>query len=178
MSPKNPVNYFDWWFITIPNARQEFFETSLDWSHPIRNTLEGLYAPVRDGFSPFASLGTPSWIFNMPWHEWIFKKVSSVLIFFFPSSGPVCLNWTGFIYSLNFLCLCRYHEMDVQKTLRDNLSCKTLIEYPVLHVVLRDHWKEYPLKGPGKSPPPHTHTHYIYYHHYIYKEKLNFGLSP
>ena len=48
---------------------------------------------------------------------------------------------------INFLCFNRYHELDVQKTLKDNLSYKTLIEYPVLHVVLRDHWKEYPLKG-------------------------------
>ncbi|XP_026179242.1 box C/D snoRNA protein 1 [Mastacembelus armatus] len=42
----------------------------------------------------------------------------------------------------------RYHELAIQKSLRDNLSYKTLIEYPVLHVVLRNHWKEYPLKGP------------------------------
>ncbi|XP_045906540.1 box C/D snoRNA protein 1 isoform X2 [Micropterus dolomieu] len=41
----------------------------------------------------------------------------------------------------------RYHELDIYKTLRDNLRYKTLIEYPVLHVVLRDHWKDYPLKG-------------------------------
>ncbi|XP_070765488.1 box C/D snoRNA protein 1 [Enoplosus armatus] len=41
----------------------------------------------------------------------------------------------------------RYHELDIHKSLRDNLSYKTLIEYPVLHVVLRDHWKDYPLKG-------------------------------
>uniref|UniRef100_UPI0037E808F6 box C/D snoRNA protein 1 n=1 Tax=Semicossyphus pulcher TaxID=241346 RepID=UPI0037E808F6 len=41
----------------------------------------------------------------------------------------------------------RYHELDIHKSLRDNLSYKTLIEYPVLHVVLRDHWKEYPPKG-------------------------------
>ncbi|XP_075944489.1 box C/D snoRNA protein 1 isoform X1 [Anarhichas minor] len=44
----------------------------------------------------------------------------------------------------------RYHELDIRKTLRDNLSYKTLIEYPVLHVVLRDHWKEFPLKGPAE----------------------------
>ncbi|XP_041862926.1 box C/D snoRNA protein 1 isoform X2 [Melanotaenia boesemani] len=44
----------------------------------------------------------------------------------------------------------RYHELDIEKSLRDNLSYKTLIEYPVLHVVLRDHWKEYPLKGPAE----------------------------
>ncbi|CAJ1061084.1 box C/D snoRNA protein 1 [Xyrichtys novacula] len=41
----------------------------------------------------------------------------------------------------------RYHELDIHKSLRDNLSYKTLIEYPVLHVVLGDHWKNYPLKG-------------------------------
>ncbi|XP_059197401.1 box C/D snoRNA protein 1 [Centropristis striata] len=44
----------------------------------------------------------------------------------------------------------RYHALDIRKTLKDNLSYKTLIEYPVLHVVLRDHWKEYPLKGPAE----------------------------
>ncbi|XP_035810977.2 box C/D snoRNA protein 1 [Amphiprion ocellaris] len=42
----------------------------------------------------------------------------------------------------------RYRELNIHKSLRDNLSYKTLIEYPVLHVVLRDHWKDYPLKGP------------------------------
>ncbi|KAK9519622.1 hypothetical protein VZT92_022338 [Zoarces viviparus] len=44
----------------------------------------------------------------------------------------------------------RYHELDIRKTLKDNLSYKTLIEYPVLHVVLGDHWKEFPLKGPAE----------------------------
>nr|XP_020489360.2 box C/D snoRNA protein 1 [Labrus bergylta] len=43
----------------------------------------------------------------------------------------------------------RYHELDINKSLKDNLSYKTLIEYPVLHVVLRDQWKNYPLKGPA-----------------------------
>uniref|UniRef100_A0A3Q0RPZ9 HIT-type domain-containing protein n=1 Tax=Amphilophus citrinellus TaxID=61819 RepID=A0A3Q0RPZ9_AMPCI len=43
----------------------------------------------------------------------------------------------------------RYHELDIEKSLRDNLSYKTLIEYPVLLVVLKEHWKDYPLKGPG-----------------------------
>ncbi|XP_061593219.1 box C/D snoRNA protein 1 [Cololabis saira] len=45
----------------------------------------------------------------------------------------------------------RYHELDVEKSLRDNLSYKTIIEYPVLHVALRDHWTDYPLKGPAES---------------------------
>lgn len=44
----------------------------------------------------------------------------------------------------------RYHELDIEKSLRDNLSYKTLIEYPVLLVVLKDHWKDYPLKGPAE----------------------------
>lgn len=41
--------------------------------------------------------------------------------------------------------------MNVHKSLRDNLRYKTLIEYPALHVVLRDHWKDFPLKGPGNK---------------------------
>ncbi|XP_072294954.1 box C/D snoRNA protein 1 [Eucyclogobius newberryi] len=45
----------------------------------------------------------------------------------------------------------RYHELDLHKSLRDNLSYKTLIEYPVLHVVLKQHWKDYPLKGPAEQ---------------------------
>ncbi|TDH08851.1 hypothetical protein EPR50_G00101760 [Perca flavescens] len=48
----------------------------------------------------------------------------------------------------------RYHQLDIHKTLRDNLSYKTLIEYPVLHIVLGDHWKEYPLKGPAEPASP------------------------
>ncbi|XP_047192914.1 N(G),N(G)-dimethylarginine dimethylaminohydrolase 1 isoform X2 [Scophthalmus maximus] len=44
----------------------------------------------------------------------------------------------------------RYHVLDIEKSLRDTLSYKTLIEYPVLHVVLKDNWKEYPLKGPAE----------------------------
>ncbi|XP_034035407.1 box C/D snoRNA protein 1 [Thalassophryne amazonica] len=48
----------------------------------------------------------------------------------------------------------RYHELDVQQNLRENLSYKTLIEYPVLHVVLRDHWEDYPLKAPGENASP------------------------
>ncbi|XP_077464162.1 box C/D snoRNA protein 1 [Stigmatopora argus] len=40
----------------------------------------------------------------------------------------------------------RYHKLDLRKSLRDNLTNKTLIEYPILHVVLRDHWKDFPLE--------------------------------
>ncbi|KAM8890149.1 box C/D snoRNA protein 1 isoform 1-T1 [Synchiropus picturatus] len=45
----------------------------------------------------------------------------------------------------------RFHQLDMQKSLRDNLSYKMLIEYPVLHVVLREHWRDYPLKGPAET---------------------------
>ncbi|CAL8306367.1 unnamed protein product [Lota lota] len=44
----------------------------------------------------------------------------------------------------------RYHELDLGKSLRDNLSYKMLIEYPVLHIVLQSHFQDYPLKGPAK----------------------------
>uniref|UniRef100_A0A1A8SN62 Box C/D snoRNA protein 1 n=1 Tax=Nothobranchius rachovii TaxID=451742 RepID=A0A1A8SN62_9TELE len=47
----------------------------------------------------------------------------------------------------------RYHELDLEKSLRENLSCKTLIEYPVFHVVLRDYWKDFPLKGAAEPAP-------------------------
>uniref|UniRef100_A0A8C5GKZ0 BCD1 alpha/beta domain-containing protein n=1 Tax=Gouania willdenowi TaxID=441366 RepID=A0A8C5GKZ0_GOUWI len=52
----------------------------------------------------------------------------------------------------------RYHEMEMQKSLRDNLSYKTLIEYPVLHVVLRDHWEDFPLKGTGNTTISLSHV--------------------
>lgn len=44
--------------------------------------------------------------------------------------------------------------MNIKQSLRDSLSYKTLIEYPVLHVVLRDRWEDYPLKEPGKLSAP------------------------
>ncbi|KAM9384250.1 box C/D snoRNA protein 1 isoform 1-T1 [Pholidichthys leucotaenia] len=50
----------------------------------------------------------------------------------------------------------RYHELDLHKSLRDNLSNKTLIEYPVLHVVLKDYWKDYPLKGAAITASPRS----------------------
>lgn len=54
-----------------------------------------------------------------------------------------------------FVCLpARYHEMNIKQSLRDSLSYKTLIEYPVLHVVLRDRWEDYPLKEAGKQSAP------------------------
>ncbi|XP_019749948.1 box C/D snoRNA protein 1-like [Hippocampus comes] len=44
----------------------------------------------------------------------------------------------------------RYHKLDLQKSLRDNLRNKILIEYPLLHVVLSDHWNDFPLKEPAE----------------------------
>lgn len=44
--------------------------------------------------------------------------------------------------------------MNVKQSLRDNLSYKTLIEYPVLHVVLRGRWDDYPLTEAGKQSAP------------------------
>nr|XP_015210728.1 PREDICTED: box C/D snoRNA protein 1 [Lepisosteus oculatus] len=37
----------------------------------------------------------------------------------------------------------RYHELFLQKTLLESLRHKTVIEYPVLHVVLKDHADQY-----------------------------------
>nr|XP_046157548.1 box C/D snoRNA protein 1 [Oncorhynchus gorbuscha] len=42
----------------------------------------------------------------------------------------------------------RYQELDVAKTLKENLKFKLVIEYPLLHIVLKDHCHDYPLKGP------------------------------
>lgn len=64
-----------------------------------------------------------------------------------------CIAWMVGVDRAHLGCTClpaRYHEMNTEQSLRDNLSYKTLIEYPVLHVVLRDHWEDYPLKEAGK----------------------------
>ncbi|KAJ8366639.1 hypothetical protein AAFF_G00348170 [Aldrovandia affinis] len=51
----------------------------------------------------------------------------------------------------------RYHELDLQKTLRDNLRFKVVIEYPVIHIVLQNQCENYALlsqesrAGPGVS---------------------------
>ncbi|MFT7801573.1 box C/D snoRNA protein 1 [Arapaima gigas] len=39
----------------------------------------------------------------------------------------------------------RYHELSLLETLQDNLRKKTVIEYPVLHIVLKDHGQNYVL---------------------------------
>lgn len=50
----------------------------------------------------------------------------------------------------------RYHELELGKSLRDNLIYKMLIEYPVLHIVLQSHFQDYPLKGPAKPVSDHS----------------------
>ncbi|KAI1883020.1 hypothetical protein AGOR_G00240940 [Albula goreensis] len=48
----------------------------------------------------------------------------------------------------------RYHELDLQKSLRDNLRFKVVIEYPVLHVALKGHWENYALLAEGSRREP------------------------
>lgn len=45
----------------------------------------------------------------------------------------------------------RYHELDLRKSLRENLMFKTVVEYPELHVVLKVHHEEYRTRVPGKA---------------------------
>lgn len=78
VSPKNPLNYLDWWFITIPNVWQEYLETSLGWSHPIRNTPAGLWEMVLVHLHPLE------------------HQAGLVFISFSHSSGPVCFHWSDF----------------------------------------------------------------------------------
>lgn len=66
----------------------------------------------------------------------------------------------------------RYHELNFQKTLRENLSYKTLIEYPVLHVVLKSHWDDYPLKGPVEQSNISSIPSERGYHHNEHKPTL------
>ncbi|XP_029939376.1 box C/D snoRNA protein 1 [Salarias fasciatus] len=47
----------------------------------------------------------------------------------------------------------RYHEFELKKSLRENLSYTTLVEYPELHVVLKDQWENYPTKAPAEPAP-------------------------
>ncbi|MBN3297132.1 BCD1 protein, partial [Amia calva] len=49
----------------------------------------------------------------------------------------------------------RYHELDPQKTLLENLRNKTVIEYPVFHVVLKENADKYELLG---QETRETHT--------------------
>ncbi|KAK1803777.1 hypothetical protein P4O66_020794, partial [Electrophorus voltai] len=44
-----------------------------------------------------------------------------------------------------------YHELDVNKSLRENMRYKTVLEYPEVHVVLKGHLEEYLTRFPGRS---------------------------
>lgn len=48
----------------------------------------------------------------------------------------------------------RYHELDPKKSLKDNLMHKTIIEYPALHVTLKDHCQEYLTERQGEMWRP------------------------
>ncbi|KAL1022766.1 hypothetical protein UPYG_G00032020 [Umbra pygmaea] len=49
----------------------------------------------------------------------------------------------------------RYHELDVAKTLKENLKFKLVIEYPSLHIVLKDLCQDYPLKETAEAVSAH-----------------------
>ncbi|CAB1323943.1 unnamed protein product, partial [Coregonus sp. 'balchen'] len=49
----------------------------------------------------------------------------------------------------------RYQELDLAKTLKENLKFKLVIEYPSLHIVLKDRCHDYPLKGPAEAVSAH-----------------------
>ncbi|ESP00241.1 hypothetical protein LOTGIDRAFT_141139, partial [Lottia gigantea] len=43
----------------------------------------------------------------------------------------------------------RYCELDKEKSIKDNLCGKTIVENPSLYIVLKDEWSEYPLLSHG-----------------------------
>ncbi|XP_036448272.1 FK506-binding protein 5 [Colossoma macropomum] len=45
----------------------------------------------------------------------------------------------------------RYHELDLKKSLRENLMFKTVVEYPELHVVLKERCQEYLTRFPERK---------------------------
>lgn len=44
----------------------------------------------------------------------------------------------------------RFHELDVTLTLKENFAKKTIIEFPIVHVVLKDHFDMYDIVDSGK----------------------------
>ncbi|KAG5275635.1 hypothetical protein AALO_G00122880 [Alosa alosa] len=52
----------------------------------------------------------------------------------------------------------RYHELDLKKSLKDNLMHKTIIEYPALHVTLKDHCQDYLTQRQGEMWTPRFTT--------------------
>ncbi|KAI5609247.1 box C/D snoRNA protein 1, partial [Silurus asotus] len=45
----------------------------------------------------------------------------------------------------------KYHELDLKKSLRENLMFKAVVEFPELHVVLKGHREEYLTRVPDRS---------------------------
>ncbi|KAG7323459.1 hypothetical protein KOW79_013161 [Hemibagrus wyckioides] len=54
----------------------------------------------------------------------------------------------------------KYHELDLKKSLRENLMFKTVVEYPELHVAVKEHCEEYRshVSEPQGAPENHKHT--------------------
>lgn len=46
--------------------------------------------------------------------------------------------------------LFRFHELDITLTLKENLENKTIIEFPTLYIVLKDHVDMYEIIDTGK----------------------------
>jgi len=45
----------------------------------------------------------------------------------------------------------RFYQLDSSLTLKDNLKEKTVIEFPTIYVVLKDHKDAFDILGPGES---------------------------
>lgn len=45
----------------------------------------------------------------------------------------------------------RFHQLDSSLSLKDNLKEKTVIEFPTIYVVLKDHKDAFDILGPGES---------------------------
>lgn len=48
------------------------------------------------------------------------------------------------------MILFRYHELDITLTLKENLENKTIIEFPIFYVVLKDHIDMYEIVDTGE----------------------------
>ncbi|XP_069088367.1 box C/D snoRNA protein 1 isoform X2 [Pleurodeles waltl] len=53
----------------------------------------------------------------------------------------------------------RYYELDPGKSLHENLKNKTIIEYPTLHVTLKEFKKDFVVLGQGKQFNPNNTEH-------------------
>lgn len=45
----------------------------------------------------------------------------------------------------------RFYELDLTETLQDNLKNKTIIEFPIIYVILKDHINMYEIIASGES---------------------------